>query len=152
MSLPYPVEGSQHLQIPDPDRDPQYYHNPNTPFVNPQQQQPPYPPQQNHYPPQQNPYPPQNQNLPYPPPQGQHLPYPAHQPDGAEQYPSNPGYGNNFQESMSNLDLNEGLHDLGKNLLKQGKNILRVFNIQLFCIIAKKTRSIYIYMYYLLTL
>ena len=97
MSVPYPVDESQHLQIPDPDTKQYNTHSSHhsTPFVNP------------------------HQSLPYPPPQSQELPYPAHQslPGSQEEY-----YGENFRESVGNLQLNEGLQDLGKNLLKQGNS------------------------------
>ena len=45
----------------------------------------------------------------------QDLPYPPQQ-----SLPINPD-GDNFRESLNNLQLNEGLQDLGRNLLKQGK-------------------------------
>ena len=108
MSVPYPVDDSQHLQIPDPDSVQFSSHSTNstystnsnfsthstyssTPFINPRQP------------------------LPYPPPQ--ELPYPPQQSVPASQ----DGYGENFLESANNLQLNEGLQNLGKNLLKQGK-------------------------------
>ena len=125
---PYPVDDRQHLQIPEPDAPVQYsqysqysqhsQHSTHltTPFVNPHfpHQQPapentPYPPQNTPYPPQTTPYPPEN--TPYPP---QNTPYPPQQ-----SLPTNP---DNFRESVSNLQINEGLQDLGRNLLKQGKN------------------------------
>ena len=109
MSVPYPVEEFQYLQIPDPDRpQPQYSPSANTPFILPQQQLP-YPGAQPAGHPQQQ--------LPYPP-------GPGAQPSGQVLPTSQPyvqgGYGQNFQESISNQELNEGLHDLGRNLLKQG--------------------------------
>ena len=93
-SLPYPLDERQHLQIPDPDTAQFSSHSStsSTPFINPQQAQP----------------------LPYPP--ATDLPYPPHQSGPLSQ----DGYDENFRESVSNLQLNEGLQDIGKNLLKQG--------------------------------
>ena len=131
MSVPYPADESQHLQIPDPDRTQSYYSPPAaSPFIDPQLQhfqEPPGHPQHHPvYPPPQGlsyqdlPYPPPQHYPPYHPPPGhphQHPPYPTQQ----QALPTNPEHGQNFQESMSSLNLNEGLQDIGKNLLKQGK-------------------------------